>query len=521
MRVVVFSSIPFIFVFLPNVLAGYWLIDRAFPAYRFLFLTIASLIFYAVWDWRYAFLLLATLIVNYLAHRYLVKGPRKSALALIIIFNLLLLSYFKYLGFVSGEISRLIGLDFEAFDIILPIGISFFTFQLIAFQVDTYLGKIEKQKVVPYALFVVFFPQLIAGPIVHHSDMMPQFTKRLDRSTWVFMAAEGVLLFSIGLFKKAVIADPIGAVSSRVFAVIDAGGEVAFFEAWGAALGYTFQLYFDFSGYADMAIGLALLFGIRLPLNFNSPYKSINIVDFWRRWHMTLSRFLRDYLYIPLGGNRKGDMRRYVNLMATMVLGGIWHGAGWGFLIWGFMHGIMLAINHVWSKIYTVPGFGWLRFIMIKPVAIGITFFCVTIAWVPFRAETLEGMTIMLKTMFMITPLAAPSEFAGTPARDILIWLGFSLDAVKINYLSDWAGIAPHLALAMVIAFFAPNSIAIVAKLTQLVAGFNANDRQGVSGFGRFARYVAPYAAGSGLASFFLWAVLHLSSVSEFLYFQF
>ena len=517
----VFSSIPFIFIFLPIVLAGYWLIDRAIPAYRFIFLTIASLVFYAVWDWRYVFLLLATLVVNYFAHLYLINKPNKTALTLIIIFNLLLLSYFKYLGFVSGEISRLIGLDFEAFDILLPIGISFFTFQLIAFQVDTYLGKIGEQKVVPYALFVVFFPQLIAGPIVHHSEMMPQFSKRLDRSTWALMAVEGVLLFSIGLFKKTVIADPIGAVSSRVFAVIDAGGEVAFFEAWGAAFGYTFQLYFDFSGYADMAIGLGLLFGIRLPLNFNSPYKSVSIVDFWRRWHVTLSRFLRDYLYIPLGANRKGDVRRYANLMTTMVLGGIWHGAGWGFLIWGFMHGMMLAINHAWSKLYTVPGLGWLRFIMIKPVAIGITFLCVAIAWVPFRAETLEGMTTMFKAMFMITPLAAPSEFAGTPARDILISLGFSLDAVKINYLSDWAGIVPHLALAIVLAFFAPNSIAIASKFTQIIASFNEPDQQRANGFARFTKRIVPFAAGSSLASFFLWAVLHLSSVSEFLYFQF
>ncbi len=241
------------------------------------------------------------------------------------------------------------GLDLALGTVVLPIGISFFTFQKIAFLVDAYRGRVDRLNFIDFVLFVTFFPQLIAGPIVHHSEVMRQFRDQTPLSTQT--VALGVTIFTIGLAKKVLLADTAALFASPLFDAVAAGARPDMLAAWGSALAYTAQLYFDFSGYSDMAIGGGLLFGIRLPVNFASPYKAESIIEFWHRWHITLSRFLREYLYIPLGGNLKGPSRRFVNLLITMLLGGLWHGAGWTFVVWGALHGFYLVVNHLWRAL--------------------------------------------------------------------------------------------------------------------------------------------------------------------------
>ena len=258
-------------------------------------------------------------------------------------------------------------------------------------------GGTKQYDFLNYCLFVTFFPQLIAGPIVHHKEMMPQFANLKNRVISYKNIALGLFIFSIGLFKKVVIADSFAVWATNGF---DKATVLNLFEAWATSLSYTFQLYFDFSGYCDMAIGAALLFNIKLPINFNSPYKALNIQDFWRRWHITLSRFLRDYIYIPLGGNRKGKLRTYVNLMATFIIGGIWHGAGWTFVFWGFLHGVALVIHRIWSE---------LGFKMNKFLAWFITFNFINITWVFFRAKDWDDALKVLKGMFGLSGIVLPN----------------------------------------------------------------------------------------------------------------
>jgi D-alanyl-lipoteichoic acid acyltransferase DltB (MBOAT superfamily) len=317
-----------------------------------------------------------------------------------VVINLAVLCYFKYTGFFLDTISALSGIPLPFSSIILPLGISFFTFQQIAYLVDIMRGAKVERDIVSYTLFVSFFPHLIAGPLVHHAEMIPQFKRgRTGRSA--ILGARGLAIFAAGLFKKVVIADNLAQFVSPVFAHLDAGGGVTTPWAWLATLAYTLQIYFDFSGYSEMAIGLALLFGIRLPVNFRSPYQAMSVIEFWRRWHITLSRFLRDYLYIPLGGNRLGEKRRYVNLFVTMLLGGFWHGAGWNFLVWGGLHGVYLSINHLWR------GGSWcamLTGLPAKGASWAITFFAVMVAWVFFRARTAAGALQMLGGLFGFEP---------------------------------------------------------------------------------------------------------------------
>jgi D-alanyl-lipoteichoic acid acyltransferase DltB (MBOAT superfamily) len=325
-----------------------------------------------------------------LIKKILAGGLRKSILTVGIIANLALLGYFKYTDFLIENINFLSDSNIPTLNLALPLAISFFTFQQIAYLVDSYRQETKEYDFLNYSLFVTFFPQLIAGPIVHHKEMMPQFTKTRNKVKNYKNIAMGLFIFSIGLFKKVVIADTFAVWANAGF---DTATTLNLFEAWATSLSYTFQLYFDFSGYTDMAIGLALLFNIRLPVNFNSPYKATNIQDFWRRWHITLSRFLKDYVYIPLGGNRKGEFRTYNNLLATFIIGGIWHGAGWTFVFWGFLHGIALVIHRAWSKL----GFKiwtWLAWL--------ITFNFINIAWVFFRAKEWDDAVKVLSSMFSL-----------------------------------------------------------------------------------------------------------------------
>src|SRR5258706_2117202 len=322
----------------------------------------------------------------------LLGSPRASRgwLVLAIAANLGLLAYYKYANLLSLSLGALTGLPTPVFDVLLPIGISFYTFTQIAYLADTYKARRAERSFSAYLLFVTFFPHLIAGPVLHHSEMMPQFL-RDQRRVPPALILEGLLLFACGLAKKVLIADSVAPAVNRVFTLAEMH-TLGVGDSWFGALAYAVQIYFDFSGYSDMAIGLGLLFGIRLPLNFNSPYQSTSIVEFWRRWHMTLSRFLRDYLYFPLGGNRHGPARRQLNLMLTMLLGGLWHGAAWTFVVWGGLHGLYLQVNHAWRV--AVGRNPFLERVLKKfptttrLLSWGLTFIAVVVAWGVFPART-------------------------------------------------------------------------------------------------------------------------------------
>ena len=392
-----FNSYPFILIFLPITLFVFFRIG-AWGHHRIAisWLVAASLFFYGWWNPAYLGLLIGSVLFNYSVGIGLASGSsetrlgKKGLLIAGIAGNLAAIGYFKYANFFVNAANQGLGTEYHLAPIILPLAISFFTFQQIAYLVDVYRGETREHHFLQYCLFVTFFPQLIAGPIVHHKEMLHQFAKD---SLYKFKhenVSVGLTIFFIGLFKKVIIADTVAQFSTPVFNAAAAGTDITFFEGWGAALAFTFQLYFDFSGYSDMAIGLGRMFGVRLPLNFNSPYKATNIIDFWRRWHMTLSRFMLDYLYIPLGGNQKGPVRQYMNLIITMLLGGLWHGAGWTFVIWGGLHGVYLFINHAWRALqYSVdwkPEGNFYLFGMRL-----LTFVAVVAAWVIFRADNLDA----------------------------------------------------------------------------------------------------------------------------------
>src|SRR5437763_2683355 len=345
-----FNSYSFIFLFLPVVLLGYFAFGHRSNLAPVVWLTLASLVFYAFGGWQFVPLLLVSIAFNYgvgylLIARKLGPGARFAVLATGVAGDLVVLGIFKYAGFFAANLNALFSAGFVV-TIVLPVGISFYTFTQIAFLVDAYRGNVARYALPHYALFVSYFPHLIAGPILHHRDMTPQFERAEAKRPDPHLILCGVIIFAIGLFKKTCLADGIQPLVALAFGP----NAPTFDQVWIGVLAYTFQLDFDFSGYSDMAIGISLMFGIFLPLNFNSPYKATSIIDFWRRWHMTLSQFLRDYLYIPLGGNRRGRILRYVNLMITMLLGGLWHGAAWTFVAWGALHGVYLCINHAWSN---------------------------------------------------------------------------------------------------------------------------------------------------------------------------
>ena len=390
-----FNSYEFIFLFLPVTFFVYFYLNRLrLTEASKAFLVVASLFFYAWWNVKYLPLILLSMVVNYAIGRELANHKRrnrrynpKALLTAGIVFNLGLLGYYKYADFFIENINRL-GAHLPLLHLALPLAISFYTFQQIAYLVDSYRGQTKEYDFLNYAVFVTFFPQLIAGPIVHHADMMPQFAKLRNKVQNPANIALGLFIFFMGLFKKVVIADTFAQWATQGF---DVAKSLNMTEAWVTSLSYTFQLYFDFSGYTDMAIGAALLFNIRLPMNFYSPYKAVSIQDFWRRWHITLSHFLRDYLYIPLGGNRKGRFRTYLNLFITFLLGGIWHGAGWTFVAWGALHGTALVIHRVWRD---------LQLKMPKLLGWFITFNFINLAWVFFRAKNFDDALKVLKGMF-------------------------------------------------------------------------------------------------------------------------
>jgi alginate O-acetyltransferase complex protein AlgI len=398
---VLFNSFPFIFAFLPITLLGYELLRRrGLQRAKKIWLIAASCVFYAYWSAAFLALLFVSIAVNFFVGRRLQSIARESGassrglLIAGLIWNLSLLGYFKYANFFIDNFDAAFGLHVEIARIVLPLGISFFTFQKVAFLVDSYRNKVEPHTFIDFALFVMFFPQLIAGPIVHFGEVIAQFSRQTTPPA-ADRYAVGVTVFAIGLAKKVLVADTFAIHAGAFFDAAAAGYAPGLLEAWIGMLCYTLQIYFDFSGYSDMAIGLAWMFGIRLPINFASPYKAQSIAEYWQRWHVTLSRFLRDYVYIALGGNRHGATRQNVNLMATMLIGGLWHGAAWTVVLWGAMHGAMLVVHRIWEQ----SSFG-ARHAMRPMVATTVTFIAVLVAFVAFRAADLATMMGIYRGLF-------------------------------------------------------------------------------------------------------------------------
>ncbi|GKV69299.1 peptidoglycan O-acetyltransferase [Sporosarcina sp. NCCP-2716] len=465
----IFNSFEFIFLFLPIVWAGFFLIGKAAPPFAKTWLLLASLFFYAYWNPAYLPLIVGSMIVNYIIGVFLGRNKwlptRKLILTVGILFNVALLGYFKYRDFFAENMNLLFGTDIELIQVLLPLAISFYTFQQIAYLVDSYRLETNEYNFLNYGLFVSFFPQLIAGPIVHHGDMMPQFSDRKTYRVNYENIAKGLVIFAVGLFKKVAIADTFAAYANSGYGSVDT---LTMISGWVTSLSYTLQLYFDFSGYSDMAIGLALFFNIRLPINFNSPYKALDIQDFWRRWHITLSGFLTKYIYIPLGGSRKGVPRTYVNIFIIFLISGFWHGAGWTFVIWGILHGLASVIARIWKR-----SGGRLP----KLWAWAVTFLFVHFAFVIFRAPDMTVAMQVFKAMF---------GFEGLHLTGV-----FSVFNVSLGTL------AFYLAIGLGIALFAKNSVQIMEteKRTPLLTVF--------------------------VIMLLYYSAMQLQRVSEFLYFNF
>lgn len=472
-------------------------------------LVLASLFYYGYWNSRYLLLIIISMLVNYAVGSALYrtqiscskKRPsthagysRQTVFIAGLLFNLGLLGYFKYADFFINNINRAMGTHFPLLELLLPLAISFFTFQQIAYLADCYQIETQEYDFLNYCLFVTFFPQLIAGPIVHHKEMMPQFVFLRNKLVNWKNIGTGLFVFSLGLFKKVIIADSFAVWANAGF---DSTGGISFFEAWGTSLSYTFQLYYDFSGYSDMAIGAALMLNIRLPINFNSPYKSRTIQEFWRRWHMTLSRWLRDYLYISMGGNRKGEVRSYFNLLLTFLLAGLWHGAGWTFVVWGTMHGVALMLHRAWRKIgLQLPGTAsWL-----------LTFLFVNVAWVLFRAPSFKEGIHILQGMVGLNGISISNQFAtafhwaNSPA-----FLQVADSGYKFVVSPETLG---YIIVFGIIAFIFPNTMQLI--------GFT--DYRG-----RFAfKFNGLYAFVAAILFFFsAMSFLGGAGQSEFLYFNF
>ncbi|WP_299408681.1 MBOAT family protein [Acaryochloris sp. IP29b_bin.148] len=485
-----FNSYSFIFIFLPTSLIIFTALrNHKNTNISIFWLVLASLFFYCWWKPVYLPILLFSIGFNYIAGYQLSRNKsdvflKKCQLAGSIAINLLLLGYFKYLNFFFATINNLVGTDIQFQAIALPLAISFFTFQQIAYLVDSYRGKTQEYNFLQYCLFVSYFPQLIAGPIVHHDDVIPQFSHEKSIKIRNEDIAIGLTIFSIGLFKKVVFADTAATFANPIFESALSGGQVDLLQSWLGALAYTLQLYFDFSGYSDMAIGAARLFGIHLPLNFNSPYKSISITDFWRRWHITLSQFLRDYLYIPLGGNRKSEIRRYINLILTMLLGGLWHGAGWTFVLWGGLHGAYLVVHRLWEK--TIPPISsWWYQISAQL----LTFLAVVVSWVLFRSTDLASASVVLQGMVGVNGIHT------TPSIHSIAWFSALLAIV----------------------FFAPNSQELIPSVCSTFKDMPTilhNDTQYWQW--RPNTYWAIF-----VATILVVAVAFISKENEFIYFQF
>lgn len=527
-----FNSHEFLFAFFPLSLAVYFMCKRLGGRLEHFALLILSLFFYAWWDVHFLPFLLISITVNYfvgtIIASYVGNGQQRAAgwlMAGAIALNLAVLGFFKYCYFAVENLNVAFGTDFAFGSIILPLGISFFTFEQISFLVDVRRGQTRPSLYVHYALFVSFFPRLVAGPIIRYNEIAPQFSAPRPARAFADDLAVGLTMFVVGLLKKTVLADGVAPYATPVFTAADNGEEIDLLMAWGGALAYTCQLYFDFSGYSDMAIGAARCFGIRFPMNFDSPYKATSIIEFWRRWHITLSRFLRDYLYFSLGGNRRGPVRRYLNLLVTMLLGGLWHGANWTFIVWGALHGAYLMINHAWLAV-TARSPALKRFTESRSgAAFGmvLTFIAVVVAWVFFRASSFATAFNLLAGMGGLHGLVIPSglAFAVKPVRGFLDILGVRFaDTSGTTLVMTYVWVTALLAIA----FLCPNSQQILARATPVLESLThpANGDPRMAAGRRLWwewRPSALWAFAIGCMAFF--AMISITRVSEFLYWQF
>jgi len=517
---VLFNSHAFIFLFLPLTALVFFALGRFSVKLAAGWLAATSLFFYGWWNPAYVLLLLASILFNFTAGSAIARAHAagdvlrsRRLMQLAIVANLVLLAYYKYANFFIGNLNAIAGTDWHFAQVILPLGISFFTFTQIAFLVDAWQGKVREYNFVHYGLFVTYFPHLIAGPILHHGEMMPQFAKREIYRPQYDLIAAGLTLFVLGLAKKVLIADGVAPYVAPVFDAPGAGVTLTMLEAWCGALAYTFQLYFDFSGYSDMAVGLSLLFGVRLPVNFHSPYKAVNMIDFWRRWHMTLSRFLRDYLYVPLGGNRKSRVRRYTNLLLTMLLGGLWHGAGWTFVLWGALHGIYLVINHGWREFRRGLGHNlhqttpWGR-----RAGCLLTFVAVVAGWVLFRAPDVDTALSILRAMAGFNGLVLPEAWAAKSGGVAAVVSGLGVEFGATPALAR-TGVLNWIWVLLLVVWLAPNTQQIMA-VAKPALGVPAEAASRI--LWRVASATAALTMVLALA-----VIVNLGRHSEFLYFQF
>jgi alginate O-acetyltransferase complex protein AlgI len=501
----VFASHSFL-AFLLILILAYWAFARLDERLGKPMLILASFVFYGFWIPAYLILLVTSILFNHAIARSVLAGPtrslRRMLTALGITLNLALISFYKYAAFLVESFNWTLQTQFEVPDIILPIGISFFTFQQISLLVDAHKGRVAQLGFLDHVLFISFFPQLIAGPIVRQHDMLPQLAARRDWRLRADYVAIGIALFAFGLFKKTVLMDPFVPYLDLVYQAAADGNAVGFVDGWVAGIGYGFQVYFDFSAYSDMAIGLGFMFGLRLPINFFSPYKADSIRVFWRRWHISLSRFLRDYLFVPLGGSRRGMTRTIAALLITMALGGLWHGAGWNFVIWGLLHGGYLSINHLWSAtlskwfpklIAWVSATRWLR-LLLRALSILLTFLAVSFAWVFFRAPDYDA-AIRLATAM----------------------LGFS-SWHEVTPLTR--GIVPGFPVYLLIVWFLPNTMELFqsSKAALHVEEYRDDKARPLPKWITFGLSV-PWAFTT--AAVFICAWFALSNLSPFIYFQF
>ncbi|MCQ2381172.1 MAG: MBOAT family protein [Acidaminococcaceae bacterium] len=469
-----FNSYEFIFLFLPVVLLGYYGLAKRFGAnWAKGFLIFASLCFYSYWDIQNLPVLLFSIAANIFFGRMLTKKKSKIWLAIGVAFNLCYLGIFKYTDFVIGNLNMLFNSDIPLQKLVLPLGISFFTFTQTAYLVDVYRGETKEYQISDYLLFVTIFPHLIAGPILYHKDMIPQFMDKLRYKINYENMTYGIFWFTIGLFKKVIIADKLAVYANKVF---ETTGSIAMLDAWFGSLAYTLQLYFDFSGYSEMAIGLGLMLNFNLPWNFNYPYRATSIIEFWKRWHITLSTFLKNYLYIPLGGNRGGLFFHLRNIMITMLLGGLWHGAGWTFVFWGGIHGMAICINHLWrkTKINLPKWVNWL-----------LTFNVVNLAWIFFRAESFDKAMKIIRAMGDVSTFYVHNKYLGKY---------FELFATRHEHL-----VTPKAYIGI--------------PLLILLSMFVLQEKK--------IEKLNPYISAVVLGGMFIYCVLKFGTISEFLYFQF
>ena len=503
-----FNSYIFVFLFFPICLFGYYgLLHLQKAGAARLFLVAMSFWFYGFFNVSYLIVMTGSIAGNYLFHRLLSRKPDKALMTAAVAANLGLLFFFKYFDFFLSTVNTVFGSSFALWNLLLPLGISFFTFQQISFIADTYRGEVRDCPFISYALFVSFFPQLIAGPIVQHGEMLPQFEQMGKRPVSWERIAQGAGLFILGLAKKVLIADTFGAGVDYGYTNLDVLGRM---DAVLVILFYALQLYFDFSGYCDMARGIGRMLLIELPVNFNSPYKAVNIVDFWKRWHITLNRFFMKYVYIPLGGNRKGQARTYLNLMIVFLLSGIWHGAGWNFLVWGAMHGVLYVATRWWLRYReqkrSVRGgirpakeaFGVRRIkqMIMTLVSRVLLFMYVATAWVYFRAENVAQANRML-----LTALKGPVQRISMELADCFrldeFW--YVLKVLRLDHMAYSRSVLMWLILA--------------AGLYLAMVGRNTDERM------ERIRYRA--VSSVIFAVLAVWCVLTFSEVSTFLYFNF